>query len=832
MKSGYPLLPVGTIIILFYLFSRLFSKWKIISGKLHRKIWNVLLLVTFLITGLLGIVSVIKVNYKLNIPYYDQILKWHVMVGIAMVIVSIFHLSWHWKYYFKRQDKKRDISFFRGDNTEDPLLYRKMPVLLFLLGMLSVINQVIFIREFIGILAGNELVVGLVLSCWMFLTGLGAYAGRKHDFSGFGTRQGVKMIAFIALLPMVLIVMLYWLRFLIFPLGSLIGIVASVFLIMLILFPLCFLSGFLFMAISASFSMSVDKNLIAKAYAFEAAGSIAGGLIFSFVLGTFFNSFQVLGLTTGFTCLCGVWATDRRNLIKKIFFGSAGILVPAIVFYFNPGRLIKKMLYPNQEIILDQSTRYGNLVVTKQAGQLNFYENNGLQFYTENLSLAEEAVHFAMIQREHPRQVLLISGGLSGMIREIRKYPVEKITYLEVNPAIFNHWKSLAGYDEDTDIVDFVKEDIRTFLRKTETIYDVILINLPPPSTLGINRFYTAGFFRCLKKHCDNESVVCTSLPSTANYAGGNALAENASLWKTLGQEFPNRLLLTGEKNYFLGSDSKLSGHISEMIEKKGIETSYVNEYYLDDSLLAQRSGDLEERFPQEVKVNRDFYPVMFLQEVNDWLSHFGTSYYLLILVPLVLFLAGFFIQNAVSAGLYTGGFTSASLEVALLLAYQVFFGSIYLSTALFFAVFMAGLAAGSFCGNHILKDIYSGYARVQFLLALYAVLVPVFILFVDRFIARDFIVRLLFYIFVFIPAFITGYEFYLASRMQALTYGEISGRNYSTDLFGSTFGSFLVSLFLLPVLGVWYACVLIALLNIFSGSWMLFARRRLQKAA
>jgi len=822
MKTGYPLFPVAVITILIYLVSWLFSRWGMITKKLHRKLWNTLLLITFLVAGLFGLASVIKVNYKLNLPYYDQILKWHVILGIAMVIISFFHLSWHWKYYFSRPGKHlKPADFHAGLKDCEPALTKRMPYLLLLLGLVAMINQVVYIREFMSVLAGNELVVGVVLSCWMLLTGWGAYSGRHRDVSGFNLQQGVKMLVTLAFLPVVLVGALYWLKSLLFPPGTLIGLPASVAGIILLLFPVCFLSGYLFTTMSAFLSLAVEKNLTGKAYAFESLGSLAGGLIFSLILGRFFNSFQIFGLTTGLACLTGIRIMGPGKVKEQVSLGVAGILIPLLIFIFNPDTLVKKMLYPNQEIVLDQSTRYGNLVVTRQAGQLNFYENNSLQFYTENMALTEEAVHFAMVQHDHPRQVLLISGGISGMIREIRKYQVQKITYLEINPEIFRYWNSLAGYDEDPGLVEFVKEDIRTFLRKNKTVYDVILINLPPPSTLGFNRFYTSGFFRTIRKHCTKSSVICTSLPSTANYAGKEALEVNASLWKTLGRQFQHLLLLTGEKNYFLASGSALSSRVAALIGQKGIETSYVNPYYLDDALLARRGRDLTARFDPGAKINRDFYPYMFIQQISDWLSLFGISYYLLIFIPLAFFLVGFFRQNAVSAGLYTGGFTSASLEITLLLGYQIFFGSIYLATAFFFTVFMGGLVLGSFRNNkqdRISSAVY--YARLQFFLALYALLLPLGMLLADRISGWGLPAHLLFFILVFVPAFITGHEFNVASRMREESYSEISGRNYSTDLAGSALGSFLASIAMMPVLGLTLSCVLVALLNVFSGIW------------
>ena len=173
MNTAYPLFPVTIITILAYFTTWLFSTWDFFPKKSHRKFWNVLLLVTFLVSGLLGMLSVVKVNYKLQIPIYDTLMQWHVAFGIGMVIISFFHLSWHLKYYFtfgrKPISNTNITSDIQGNNPE------KIRYLLILLGVVTVINQVVFIREFISVLSGNELVLGIVMASWMIITGWGAF---------------------------------------------------------------------------------------------------------------------------------------------------------------------------------------------------------------------------------------------------------------------------------------------------------------------------------------------------------------------------------------------------------------------------------------------------------------------------------------------------------------------------------------------------------------------------------------------------------------------------------------------------------------------------------
>jgi hypothetical protein len=65
----------------------------------HRKIWNILLLLTFMISCLFGFFLVIQLNYDFVISWYRTVLYWHVQIGIAMTIIAFFHTLWHFNYY-------------------------------------------------------------------------------------------------------------------------------------------------------------------------------------------------------------------------------------------------------------------------------------------------------------------------------------------------------------------------------------------------------------------------------------------------------------------------------------------------------------------------------------------------------------------------------------------------------------------------------------------------------------------------------------------------------------------------------------------------------------
>ena len=98
-KAGYNFFTLTIVLILLYLTSRTLAKKGAISLLTHGRIWNTILLITFLVSGLLGILLVLRVNYGGNSVPPFNILYWHVEAGIAMAVISVFHIGQHWRYF-------------------------------------------------------------------------------------------------------------------------------------------------------------------------------------------------------------------------------------------------------------------------------------------------------------------------------------------------------------------------------------------------------------------------------------------------------------------------------------------------------------------------------------------------------------------------------------------------------------------------------------------------------------------------------------------------------------------------------------------------------------
>ena len=98
---NYYFVPIAIFLFIIYLITLYLSHKEKIKLSQHRKIWNFILLITFLISGTFGIILAIIISYGIRLSFYSDLLFWHVEMGTSMAIISIFHILWHLKYFKK-----------------------------------------------------------------------------------------------------------------------------------------------------------------------------------------------------------------------------------------------------------------------------------------------------------------------------------------------------------------------------------------------------------------------------------------------------------------------------------------------------------------------------------------------------------------------------------------------------------------------------------------------------------------------------------------------------------------------------------------------------------
>jgi spermidine synthase len=723
------------------------------------------------------------------------------------------------------------------------------------LGFSCVITQLALMRDLLGTFAGNEMVLGVVLGLWLLLMGLGTWLGRASDNLRQPLTVFVSLQILVSVLPPLQVFLLRALRNVLFVRGAAVGVVETVACALVLLLPYCLAAGYALTLACSLLARGDAAREIGHVYVADAIGSIAGGILFSFVFVRFLDHIGMLI----YPALVNLFMAGRLGL------HTGGRRLPAIAVALALGMMTATILfeldaistglqYPHQRIVTRANSPYGRLLVTESDGQFDFIENGVPLTSTRDDQHVEETVHYPMAQRPDARNVLLLGGGISGTAKEILKWGVQETDYVEIDPLLLELGRKYLPDNLADDRIRTINTDGRLFIKQAGKKYDVVIIDLPDPSTAQLNRFYTVEFMAEVKRTLAPHGVMSFALGHYENYVSPELARLLASAYRSLKQSFRNVLVIPGGRVFFLASDGPLFDDIATRIEQQGIKTKLVNRHYLEAMLTADRRGDMQRAIAQPAELNTDFSPVLYYYHLRHWMSQFTIGFRGLQVALLILL--GVYLVRLRGAALvvFASGYAGTALEIVLLLAFQVLCGSVYHQVGVIVTVFIAGLAMGAAWANR-LTTIRSGgvmeccekpdlapaplshhsitptanyLAFLALAIAGFAFLLPLLLPLLNRMGGNTgslFAVKAAIASLTFVLALLVGMQFPLATQLEFDGTVAAASRLYTADFVGACLGALLACTLLIPLVGVTGVCLLTAGLNLLGGAMIRFRK-------
>ncbi|MEN8210590.1 MAG: polyamine aminopropyltransferase [Thermodesulfobacteriota bacterium] len=321
--------------------------------------------------------------------------------------------------------------------------------------------------------------------------------------------------------------------------------------------------------INNDFSKELSTNL-GNILSADYIGSLVGSLIYVFILLRFTPiteaAFLTAGINFSLAFITFIYFT-KTGLIKKSFFIPAIMVVTfcAVFYGYLNNRQwnikIEQPLY-DDPIILSKTTQYQHIAIThyKPFNEVRLFLNGNLQF----CSLDEQRYHEPMV---HPvmnlvpvkAKVLILGGGDGCVLREVLKYKeVKEILLVDLDPAMTKLAKTHPILKEinsdafkDSRIVTITEKGItpginrqlyietrnknsRTkefstqklasvkvmnvdadkFLGHVPGFWDVIIIDMPDPSTPELTKLYSKSFYKKVKQHLSQHGMVVVQATS------------------------------------------------------------------------------------------------------------------------------------------------------------------------------------------------------------------------------------------------------------------------------------------------------------------------------
>ena len=199
-------------------------------------------------------------------------------------------------------------------------------------------------------------------------------------------------------------------------------------------------------------------------------------------------------------------------------------------FYYEVGDVLYRKKTRYQEIKVVHTKEFGKVLLLD--GIIQVSERDEFIYH-------EMLVHGGMLTHANPQSILVIGGGDGGANREVLKHPsVKQLVQVDLDDEVIavckKHFDFICQGSFEDPRVDLHIKDGRAFLKDTQALYDVIIMDMTDP--VGPSRaLYTVEFFRLVKKALSRKGVFCMhiSSPITRPVAFGR-------IHKTLSHVFTN----------------------------------------------------------------------------------------------------------------------------------------------------------------------------------------------------------------------------------------------------------------------------------------------------
>ena len=797
----YHVIGTGVTFIILYLISYFFYRIGYYSLQFHRKLWNLILATAFILTAFAGIFMALQISYKWNIPFIKSVLKWHVLTGIGMTFTGIFHLIWHLSYYRKIFDRKKT-------HPESKVLHAltssETSINLFIIGFVSSSLQFLLIREILNIAGGYELITGVFLGSWLIASAIGASMAGKSTLNEPG-----KINLIFALSPIVSIILMFLLSRLFLNTGETPSFLVGMIFTFLVLLPFCMVSGFTF--VKLIFIARTSGHFVpGQSFSIETAGGVAAGISISFLTSGVLNTYQLLLLllilSIAYVLLTYYIKRHNSGIICKIIIA----VLASCIIIFKPDIFFRQLFLPGVKVTKTTDTPYGNLTEGKYKDEKSVYFNQRLLTYSNDVAEREENIHYAMLQRESPEKVIVVSGSLRSNLMELLKYPVRKIFFIERDPALAK--SEISATDTLPGEVVLANTDAFRYVRSSGELVDVIILLIPPPSTLLLNRYYTTEFFNIVKNKLNPGGVFMCSPGPGNDYFNKESLNLYSSIFNSLSAVFKNVKPVVGNKLYFIASDKELSLSFCQLTEKRNIKNIYVSSDFLADDLIAMKSEEVISQMDPKIKANSSAFPVacFHLQSYN--FSKNLDEKIPAIVILIIVFALPLITVKRKNMLMYFSASALAGFEIIILLTLQLIVGNMYQLTGLIIAGLMTGLATGAGMEIHIL-NLFSLRKKCFALIGFFMIFGLIYNYILE--LKYDLPAIGVTIISSFFPAMVTGNIF--RELTLKTTVRQATSATYSADLAGSAFGFILISGFAVPAIGIQFSIFLLSVL-IFAG--------------
>ncbi len=404
-------------------------------------------------------------------------------------------------------------------------------------------------------------------------------------------------------------------------------------------------------------------------------GCLAGALFFAFILLRYFPLTEGSFIASTLNFIPAMLAFGfflKQGRVKKYgwLLLAAMLVFSSLLVGYKYNRVwnfkLEQHLYDDR-IIFANTTQYQHIVVTHNStlDEYRFYINGHIQFSsTDEARYHESLVHPAMQVALSRNNVLILGGGDGMALREVLKYgDVRSVDLVDLDPQLVklsaNHpvlrllnqgafddarvklvdsqgietgdWYYLFQETGNLDAhrlpeaervatLNVINVDADKFTNSAKKRYDIIIIDLPDPSTVELNKLYTKGFYSKVKRLLADGGMI--AVQSTSPFFARESYWCISRTIQAAGLRVVNyhvNVESFGDWGFVMATHSLKKGYVDKRIatmELDGISTTFLT----PDVFRAALVFGKDMRLVKNSEINTLMRPVLHIYYLKeDW---------------------------------------------------------------------------------------------------------------------------------------------------------------------------------------------------------------------
>lgn len=357
-------------------------------------------------------------------------------------------------------------------------------------------------------------------------------------------------------------------------------------------------------------------------------GSLAGGVFFAFVglpyFGITYTPFilGIINFIVALLLLFILWQEIEKK--ARIFLLSLTSLIALVliagIFLAKPITLHGEQKRYKDKVVLSEQSKYQKIVITEWRNNYWLYINNKQQLCTMDEAMYHEPlVHPAAQLSGNITDVLILGGGDGCAAREVLKYKsVTNITVVDLDPLMVDLAKNNAILTKlnknsfNNEKVQIINKDAFKFIENDSVFYDLIIIDLPDPSSIELNKLYTHEFYTLCKHRLRRSGTLVTQ--SGSPYFASRAFDCISKTIQSAGfttLKTHNQVITMGEWGWIIAKKETEKDKLKQdflKIKFDNIQTKWINEESL--FLLSSFGKDMFNH--DSVEINKIHNPVLY----------------------------------------------------------------------------------------------------------------------------------------------------------------------------------------------------------------------------